>query len=375
MQNISNDNHFGLKSFTNVDLEKLSFLPLNIIKLLKSHRGFDTVDNLITNSNKYYLYTGRGTSNASFHIGHLLGLRLILELQKVLLNTKCNFEAETEASKQTKIYFMISDDEKIFRDNIDQTTMNENVTKTIDQLHKLGFNETNTNIHINSNGINKHSYSIMIKLMSILTVDLLNNIFGPKSNIGELFYVAYQLMPCFIDKNKQCIVIAGEDQDPFFRLARDIAHKLHCKPPIILYTKNFLGLDGSDKMSTSKPETIPIFISDTDEIIRSKINKIKKVGAGTLDELFDKGSDLSNDVPFQLIEFLESDINKINLIKEAYTTGIFESDEKENKISLLKNIKEIPEKAIITKNNKTMITTHGVRSYLTHLIIKELATN
>lgn len=359
----TNDNHFGLKPFTDSDLEKLSFLPQNLIKLLKSHRGFDTVDNFINSKNKYYLYTGRGTSNASFHIGHLLGLRLILSLQKVL---------------QNKIYFMISDDEKIFRDNIDQTIMSENVSNTINQLNKLGFNETNTDIHINSNGIDKHSYSIMIKLMSILTVDLLNNIFGQKSNIGELFYVSYQLMPCFIDKNKQCIIIAGEDQDPFFRLARDIAHKLECKPPIILYTKNFPGLDGSDKMSTSKLETIPIFISDSAEIIKTKVNKIKNVGAGTLDELFEKGANLSNDVPFQLIKFLESDINTLYLIEEAYTCGILESDEEENKIFIgktkqqLLREKEIPEKAIITKNGKIMITTHGIRSYLTQLIIKEL---
>ena len=115
------ENHFGLKPFTDIDLVKLSFLPYNLVKLLKSHRGFDTVDNLF-DSNKYYLYTGRGTSCASFHIGHLLGLRLILELQKALSN---------------KIYFMISDDEKMFRDNINQSTMQENVSNTIKQLNEL----------------------------------------------------------------------------------------------------------------------------------------------------------------------------------------------------------------------------------------------
>jgi hypothetical protein len=41
-------------------------------------------------------------------------------------------------------------------------------------------------------------------------------------------------------------------------------------------------------------------------------------------------------------------------------------------LSLLKNIKEIPEKAIITRYSKTMITTHGIKLYLTHLIIKEI---
>ena len=58
------ENHFGLKTFTDSDLVKLSCLPANLLKLLKSHRGFDTIDSL-TCADKYYLYTGRGTSCAS----------------------------------------------------------------------------------------------------------------------------------------------------------------------------------------------------------------------------------------------------------------------------------------------------------------------
>jgi tryptophanyl-tRNA synthetase len=346
------ENKFGLKQFTKEKLKKLEEIPSNLLKLLKSYRGYDDIDNLI-DPNKYYLYTGRGTSNNSFHIGHLLGLKLILGLQKVFTD---------------KIYFMISDDEKIFRDNIDELTMQNNVANTIKQLNKLGFNNLNTNIHINSNGIDKHSYSIIIKIMRILNVDLLNNIFGAKSNIGELFYVAYQIMPCFIDKNKQCIVVAGEDQDPFFRLARDIAHKLKCKPPIVLYTINFPGLDGSNKMSTSVPETIPIFIEDTPKIIKQKVSKIKQVGAGTLDELFDKGANLMKDVPFKLIEFLETNSEILSLIRIAYTEGLFQKDL--DKISQLLEI--LPSKGVITRNNKTMITTYGVRSYLANLMITEI---
>ena len=90
------ENKFGLKQFTKEKLKKLEEIPSNLLKLLKSYRGYDDIDNLI-DPNKYYLYTGRGTSNNSFHIGHLLGLKLILGLQKVFTD---------------KIYFMISDDEK-----------------------------------------------------------------------------------------------------------------------------------------------------------------------------------------------------------------------------------------------------------------------
>ena len=70
--------------------------------------------------------------------------------------------------------------------------------------------------------------------MNLISIDKMNKVFGKKDNIGEYFYVCEQLMPCFLYRDKQCIVIAGEDQDPFFRLARELALKMNCKEPIIL---------------------------------------------------------------------------------------------------------------------------------------------
>ncbi len=158
---------------------------------------------------------------------------------------------------------MISDDEKIFRDKIDIKQMESQVYNTISQLNKLGFNDSNCDIRINSKGIGESEYKNIIKLMSMTTLNELNKIFGEKTYIGEYFYVFYQLMPCFLDKNKTAIIIAGIDQDPFFRLARDIAPRMGFPKPIVIYTKNVIGLDGSPKMSTSNQNSNPIFIDDT----------------------------------------------------------------------------------------------------------------
>lgn len=354
--NIEKKNHkdllfeqFGINKFTNDSKSKLPWIEPNLLDLIEFERGFDSFD--FNKLSQYYLYTGRGPSQDTLHIGHLLGLELIKALSS-------QFES--------KIFFMIADDEKIIRDSIEEKQMESNVLNTIDQLEKIGFNNTNTKFHINSKDISPSDYQIMIKLMSLVTVEQLSNIFGKKDNIGEYFYVFYQLVPCFLSINHQCIVICGIDQDPFFRLARYLAKRLGFKPPIILYTKSVPGLDGSEKMSTSISSSNPIFLSDSVETIKKKIFEIKKVGAGTLDELFEKGADLDSDTLIQLARLFETDRNILALIENGYTKG-FDIIETE-KIDLIKLL--LSPKGIVTRNNKTMITSFGVRCYLTNLISK-----
>lgn len=157
------NNKFGLELFDKSDLDKLSFIPCNFIKTVEFYRGFKDFNP--NTPDKYYLYTGRGPSMGSFHIGHLLGLEFILEFQKYIKN---------------KIYFMISDDEKIFRDKISEVEMESNVTNTVNQLKKIGFNELNSNINVNSRGLSAEQYQLIIKLMSLTTLNKLEHIFGKK---------------------------------------------------------------------------------------------------------------------------------------------------------------------------------------------------
>lgn len=163
------------------------------------------------------------------------------------------------------------------------------------------------------------------------------------------------------------MVVAGVDQDPFFRLGRFLARKIGYKPPIVLYTKNVPGLDGSEKMSTSNPMSNPIFLSDSVETIKQKIFSIKKVGAGTLDELFEKGADLNSDTLIDLARLFEKDREILQIIEQGYSIGF--NDLFDLKLNKIKNI-SITDKGFVTRNGKTMITTFGIRNYLLELIVK-----
>jgi tryptophanyl-tRNA synthetase len=344
------EKQFGLNKFVNEDRNKLDWVDTNLVGLIKYHRGFESFDKSKLNS--YYLYTGRGPSQGTLHIGHLLGLELVKSISSEL---------------ESKIFFMIADDEKILRDSIKIDQMKSNVDNTLVQLDKLGFNYSNTTFHINSENIGPKEYAFMIKLMNFVSLNELINIFGKKTNIGEYFYVFYQMIPCFLSQDLQCIVVCGIDQEPFFRLARYLAKKIGFKPPIILYTKNVPGLDGSDKMSTSVPTSNPIFLTDSAETIKNKIMSVKKVGAGTLDELFEFGANLESDTLIELARLFETNRKLLDLIEQGYSTG-YDNSNQEN-IELIEYIKNIiPFKGIKSIKTKTMITTFGVRYYLINLI-------
>ncbi len=87
---------------------------------------------------EYMLYTGRGPSQGSFHIGHLPGLRVVQCMQRAL---------------RSKIFFMIADDEKMIRDKISKVDMARNVQETLAQLHALGFTPDTTQFHVNTHGL------------------------------------------------------------------------------------------------------------------------------------------------------------------------------------------------------------------------------
>ncbi len=338
---------FGLLPLDDSLSEKLSFLPSTLRGLIEYQRGLSDFDP--TKPEEYMLYTGRGPSHGSFHIGHLPGIQLIKAFQAYL---------------GSKIFFMISDDEKIFRDDIDHAKMAENVANILAQLAKLGLTEANTDYHINSAGISAEHYSILIRLLGMTNINTLNNIFGEKTNVGEYFYPLYQILPCFL--GKQCIVIAGKDQDPFFRLARDLARRLGHKPPILLYTKSVPGLDGTDKMSTSIPTSLPIFLTDTAAIVKSKIAKVKKVGAGSLDELFEHGANLEQDTLYQLLQLFEPDADRLTMITRGYTVGYAATALEVQQLRAMCG----SDKAVIVRGEKAMLTTAGVRAYVTDCIAK-----
>ena len=148
------------------------------------------------------------------------------------------------------------------------------------------------------------------------------------SNIGEIFYTAMHAVPSFLPsliakKNIPCLIPHAIDQDPHFRLTRDILPKLgHYKPASIQcpFLPPLTGTQG--KMSSSKEETA-IYTTDTPEQVKKKINKYAfSGGRDTLEEHRKHGGNPDTDIAFQYLRMLlEEDDKKLHKIEQDYRSG------------------------------------------------------
>jgi tryptophanyl-tRNA synthetase len=143
-----------------------------------------------------------------------------------------------------------------------------------------------------------------------------------------------------LDKPIPCLIPCGIDQDPYFRITRDVSQKLNHPKPALIHSKFFPALQGLKKKMSASDETSAIFLTDTPAQIKNKINKYAFSGGGdTIEEHRAKGGNCEIDVAFQyLIYFLEDDA-KIEELRQAYSSGeLLTGQLKKEAITLLQKL-------------------------------------
>ena len=124
-------------------------------------------------------------------------------------------------------------------------------------------------------------------------------------------------------KKIPCLIPLAIDQDPHFRVARDVYPKIgHPKPAIIhsVFLPPLTGMQG--KMSSSE-SNIAILTTDSPEEVKRKINKYAfSGGQATIEEHRKKGGNPDVDVSFQYLRFFfEPDDKKLEKIYNDYKSG------------------------------------------------------
>lgn len=277
-----------------------------------SHRDFDKWLANHEKGKRVSVITGRGPSE-KMHIGHLVPFLVAKSLQDV-------FGCE--------IFIPISDDEKFFvKENLSYEQALEYSKDNIIDLIALGFDPKKTFIY--EDFVYTDIYKYAARIAKRITYSTAKAAFGlkPENNIGWSFYPAMQaahiLFPQFQRGKHLSVVPVGIDQDPFIRLTRDIAvHKdFNLEKPCALHAKFIPSLAGETKMSSSGEHVI--FLSDTPEIVRNKINKYAfSGGQATLEEHRKKGGNPDVDVSFQYLKmFFESSDEKLAQIEKDYRSG------------------------------------------------------
>jgi tryptophanyl-tRNA synthetase len=281
--------------------------------LFFSHRDLDWLLNEYEKNNEFYLYTGRGPSGNT-HIGHLVPWVLTKWFQD-----KFNVE----------LWFQMTDDEKfLFNDKLSLETTNELAYENALDVIALGFDPKKTFIFSDIDYA-KTLYRNALKVAKRLTFSTAKAVFGftNDSNVGQIFFTTMQSVPAFLPsilkgKNMPCLIPYAIDQDPHFRVCRDIMPKLGFYKPAAIHCKFLPGLTADNKMSSSMPHTT-IFTTDTPEDVHKKIMKYAfSGGRGSVEEHREKGGVPEIDVSFQWLSILfEPDDDKLNRIYHDYKSG------------------------------------------------------
>ena len=281
-------------------------------RLFFSHRDLDTVINLYEKGTKFVLYTGRGPSGP-VHIGHLVPWIFTKHLQEAF---------------KTRLYFQMTDDEKFVVDDeakLKQTT--EYGLENALDLIALGFKPENTHIIYDVQDIDM-LYDIALEVAKRITYSTAKATFGfqESTNLGWIFWPAIQAVPCFIHKkltgeNVPALIPAAIDQDPYWRITRDIAPKLGYFKPAQIHSRFLPGLGVGGKMSASEPETA-IFTVDPPEVVKRKVWNAFTGGKGTIAEQRKTGANPSVCSIYQYFLFLfEEDDKKLLEREQQCRTG------------------------------------------------------
>jgi tryptophanyl-tRNA synthetase len=300
-----------------------------------SHRDMGAVLDLYEKGEPFYLYTGRGPSSESMHMGHLLPFFFTKWLQDVF---------------RVPLVVQMTDDEKFLWKKLTLEEVEKMTRENIKDIIAMGFDKDLTFIFQNFKYLG-HMYPTIARIQKATTSSQVKGIFGfkPEDNSGKWAVPAIQAAPSFsvafphmfaAAKNVPCLVPCAIDQDPYFRMTRDIAPRLGWLKPALLHCKFFPALMGNCGKMSSSNENSAIFLTDSDKQIKDKINKHAFSGGGaTKEEHLELGANCGVDIPIQWLFFFLDDDVKLAELQRDYAAGrIMTGEVKKVLIGLLQGI-------------------------------------
>lgn len=283
-------------------------------KIFFAHRDMNWLLDEYEKGNKFFLYTGRAPSGP-IHIGHLMPWVFTKWLQD-------KFKVE--------LWFQFPDEEKfLFNKKMTFDDAEKYLNENMLDIIALGFNPKKTHFLVDT----QHAglmYKHACRVAKKITLSTVKASFGftDSMNIGIIFYTSMQAVPAFLPsvlkgKNIPCLIPLAVDQDPHFRVARDVYPKLGYYKPSIIHTMFLPPLTGPQGKMSSSESKVAILTTDSPSEVKNKINKYAfSGGQHSIAEHRKKGGNPDIDVSFQYLRmFFEPNDKKLKDIYEDYKSG------------------------------------------------------
>ncbi|XP_078438990.1 nucleotidylyl transferase superfamily protein [Wolffia australiana] len=308
-----------------------------------AHRDLEEILDLYERGEKFYLYTGRGPSSEALHLGHLVPFMFTKYLQDAF---------------KVPLVIQLTDDEKCMWKNLPIEECKRLARENAKDIIACGFDITRTFMFSDFDYVGGAFYENMIRVSKCVTFNKVVGIFGftPEDHIGKISFPPVQAVPSFPSSfphlfsgkdNLRCLIPCAIDQDPYFRMTRDVAPRIGYQKPALIESSFFPALQGeTGKMSASDPNSA-IYVTDSPKDIKNKVNRYAFSGGRDSVELHRKyGANLEVDISIKYLGFFLEDDDEFEHIKTEYGAGrMLTGEVKKRLIEVLSDMVERHRKA------------------------------
>ncbi|AQZ09375.1 WRS1 (YOL097C) [Zygosaccharomyces parabailii] len=287
--------------------------------LFFSERDFSRILDLYEQGKPFFLYTGRGPSSDSVHLGHMIPFIFTKWLQDVF---------------DVPLVIEMTDDEKfLFKQKLTIEDVKKYARENCKDLIAVGFNPANTFIFSDLEYMGGGFYETVVRVSRQITGSTAKAVFGFNDSdcIGKFHFASIQIASAFpssfpdvlgMPPKTPCLIPCAIDQDPYFRVCRDVAEKLKYSKPALLHSKFFPALQGSTTKMSASDDTSAIFMTDTPKQIQKKINKYAFSGGQvSIEQHRELGGDPDIDVAYQYLSFFKDDDALLERLAKDYRSG------------------------------------------------------
>ncbi|KFH47934.1 Tryptophan--tRNA ligase, cytoplasmic-like protein [Hapsidospora chrysogenum ATCC 11550] len=292
-------------------------------QIIFSHRDLNLILDRYEKNEPFFLYTGRGPSSDSMHVGHTQVFDFVKWLQDVL---------------DVPLIIMLTDDEKyLFSEKRTVEEVMAYSRTNAKDIIAVGFDPKKTFIFSDFEYVGGAFYRNIVRFAKRVTYNTAKAVFGfdGSSNIGKIHFASIQGATAFAtsfphifgDDEKRvasipCLIPCAIDQDPYFRLTRDCAVGLRYAKPSLVHMRFLDALQGPGSKMSASDQTTAIFMNDTAKSVKTKINKYAfSGGQETVEEHREKGGNPDVDVAYQYLQFFMDDDEELARLRDEYKSG------------------------------------------------------